>query len=387
MAWIVAFTLITLFWLRPAIGFWRRPKLRLASEDEFVAHYPALSVMIPFRNEADTIEETIERLRQQDYPDLEIILIDDNSTDNSGEIARRAIGNDPRFALYRAPAPPPDWLGKCSALAFAAEKARGEYFLFTDAGAYFSPRAFRLAIATALREGLDHLVLFPRFTYQTWLERATLATFSVFFLVGQRAWKAHVPRSGARVGLGAFNLIRRAVYNEIGGYPTLRLEVIDDVGLGHLVSEYGRPQGYTFAEADFRCTWAVGVLGIVRVLEKNAFPSLDYNYAAVPFFTLIVLSLCWLPFLGFFFVTGLIAQLLVALSLGTLFALHRLAAPNHPAWTFLFFPFGATVVELAVIRSAYLCFKRGGIVWRDRFYPTRLLREGSVFRKRPLSSR
>src|SRR5262245_7802582 len=190
------------------------------------------SVVLAARNEEARIEGTIRHLLRQSGVDIEIIAVDDRSTDGTGEILRRLAAEDARVRVQRVDALPEGWLGKCYACYVGASLATGEWILFTDADCWLKPDVIARALAVAAREQADHVTLTPGVAPETLGARA----WHLAFLMSVADWISKVNRDQPKryLGIGAFNLVRMAAYRECGGYEALRLTVLDDVKLGLL---------------------------------------------------------------------------------------------------------------------------------------------------------
>ncbi|MGH9678291.1 MAG: glycosyltransferase, partial [Candidatus Acidiferrum sp.] len=205
---------------------------------------PRLSIIVPALNEEQHIEEAITSLLNLDYPDYEVIAVNDRSTDRTGEIMERlaasAVG---KLRVLHVRELPPGWLGKPHAMWLAAQQAGGQWFLFTDADVKFRPDALRRAVHYAESSVTDHLAVIPTMEMKTAGERMMIAYIQCMSLFATfRFWKAPDPKSSEYVGVGAFNLIRRSVYEKLGSFAALRMEVVEDLKLGKLVKQHGFAQ-------------------------------------------------------------------------------------------------------------------------------------------------
>ena len=126
------------------------------------------------------MEAAARALLALDYPALEVVAVDDRSTDATGRILDRLAASDPRLRVRHVSDLPPGWLGKNHAMAEGAASATGDWLLFTDADVHFAPDALKRSMAFALRHGLGHCVAFPHFVAPGFLERAFVTTFAVF---------------------------------------------------------------------------------------------------------------------------------------------------------------------------------------------------------------
>src|SRR4051794_32863197 len=186
---------------------------------------PALSIVVPALNEAETVEPALRSLLALDYPRLEIIAVNDRSTDATGEILDRLAAEDARLRVVHVTDLPEGWLGKNHALHVGSAAASGEWLLFADADVVYAPDALRRAMALALARGSDHLVALPRILVEGFWEKTFVGFFMVMFSFRFRTWQAAWRRGYGYVGVGAFNMVRAAVYRALGGHAALRMEV------------------------------------------------------------------------------------------------------------------------------------------------------------------
>ncbi|HET7754914.1 MAG TPA: glycosyltransferase family 2 protein, partial [Anaeromyxobacteraceae bacterium] len=241
---------------------------------------PAVSVVVPCRDEAREVERAVRSLLAQDLPELQVVAVDDRSTDGTGEILDRLAALDERLTVVHVNELPAGWLGKNHACAVGARAATGEWILFTDGDVAFDPGAVRRAVAFARSRGLGHLAAAPRFVAAGMLERAFVGTFTVFASAGFRVWELDRAGTRAFVGVGAFNLVRRDAYQSVGGHERLALEVLDDVKLGLLLRRSGVPQGFAGASELAFVRWQPGFVRSVAGLLKNAFAAVEYRPVA-----------------------------------------------------------------------------------------------------------
>ena len=186
-------------------------------------HWPTVSLVAPARNEERNIERAVRSLVQLDYPHLQITLVNDRSTDRTGQILDALAAEFPQLNVVHLTELPAGWLGKNHALQLGADRSRGEWLLFTDADIIFEPTTLRRAIGYALAEKIDHVAATPETRMPSWLLRSFVVAFGVYFLLFVRTWAIRNPRSTAHVGIGAFNLVRTAVYRAVGGHEKIRM--------------------------------------------------------------------------------------------------------------------------------------------------------------------
>jgi glycosyltransferase involved in cell wall biosynthesis len=341
---------------------------------------PRVTIVVPARNEEEHLEAALRSLLALDYPDYEIIAVNDRSTDRTGEILDSIVAKDAsgRFQVMHVRELPAGWLGKTHAMWIAAERATGEWILFTDADVIFHPEALRRAIAYAEDTRAEHLVLFPTHIFHSVGERMMVAFFQTLFIFGHRAWKVSDPDCKDHIGIGAFNLVRRRVYQAIGTYAALRLQVVDDMKLGEVVKQHRYTQRTAFGPGLVRVRWARGAMGVVDNLTKNVFAVMLFRWyrALGAAFLLALLNLG--PFLGVLFALGWAKLGFVAAT--AVIALMYVGMWLHAReiWPVLFFlhPVSTVLYVYILLRSTFLTLWRGGVVWRGTKYPLHELRKG-----------
>ena len=343
---------------------------------------PRVSIIVPARNEEESIRETLVQLLALDYSNYEIIAVNDRSTDRTGQIIEVVAASSQSRGLLKVihiSELPSGWLGKTHAMWMAGQQASGDWLLFTDADVLFKPDSLRRAVAYAKAERADHVVLFPRMIMKGAGERMMIAFFQVLFVFGHRPWKVADPKARDHMGVGAFNLVRRPVYDAVGTYRTLRMEVIDDMKLGKVIKNAGFVQRNVSGEDLISLHWAKGAFGIIDNLTKNFFAVLSFQWWRT---VVTVVGLGFLnlgPFLGVWLAHGW-ARVPYAIALGSLFAIYcgislRSAVP--PYYSFLH-PVGTSLFMYILLRSMFHAFWNDGIVWRGTKYSLEELRKGMV---------
>lgn len=341
--------------------------------------WPTLSVIVPACNEEDTIEEALATLLAQDYPALEVVVVDDRSTDRTGALLDATAAKDDRVTVVHVEHLPEGWLGKVHALHVGFESSRGDFVLFTDADIHFRDDALRRSVALSLQDRLDHLAILPKFIAPTFWLRALIVAFGAGFLMSIRPHEVGKPGTKCYVGVGAFNLVRREALLRSEGLEWLRMEVGDDVGLGLLLHRAGARGAFYSAGEMIAVAWYRSLPEMVRGLEKNMYGiAFSYRLYRLLLATPITLAIMAGPLVA---LTQVDRPWLVAMGLAAAFASHayHLMVGRMARLGFvesLVAPFGAFVMMYIVLRSAFLCVKNGGIHWRGTFYPVEALREG-----------
>ncbi|HSB78699.1 MAG TPA: glycosyltransferase family 2 protein [Candidatus Methylomirabilis sp.] len=370
-----AASLVLAFWLWAAWMCWRGQKRLpyLAPAEGSPGSHATLSVIIPCRNEADALPRSVPSLIDQTYPNLEVILLDDRSTDGTGQVLQSLAQTCSRLRTIQIRTLPEGWLGKTHALWIGSQQARGSWLLFTDADVIFHPQCVEAAVTHAETHQLDHLVVIPRVETVGFWETILVSCFGLLFDLALRPWQVSNPRSSAHIGIGAFNLIRHSAYLAIGTHRALANAIVDDLELGRRVKQAGLRQAAVRAGDLLRVRWQVGLSGVVSGLEKNAFAGVGFSLLLASATCIALAGLGILPFVGAMVgpARGLWAA--AALTVSALQAAHSRNA-GLPAWSGPFHPLATAVLIYAVARSTFMALHRGSVVWRGTSYPLTSLR-------------
>ncbi len=339
---------------------------------------PLVSVIVPARDEAVFIESALRSLLGLDYPRLEVIAIDDRSTDGTGDIMDGVAATDHRCRVLHVTQLPPGWLGKNHANALGAARAQGEYLLFTDGDVQFAPDTLRHAVAAMRRGPLDHLSVVPDSMMTTLGEQFLMTYFIVQFSCVTRMWLTRFRWARrAFVGIGAFNMIRRDVYELIGGHQPLRMEIADDMMLGKRVKDAGHRQDVLLGASMVRVKWQTGMGGIVKGLEKNAFAAARFSVAMVLAAVVLQLGLGIGPIV---LMASGPARIPAAVLAGAMALTHVFVAQRsgYRLLAGLLYPVASLAFCYVLIQSTYRTLRDGGVRWRDTFYPLAELRAGMI---------
>jgi glycosyltransferase involved in cell wall biosynthesis len=353
--------------------------------------WPLLSVIICARNEADHLEAALDSVLQQDYPSLEIVLVNDRSTDATGEIIDRLAASNARVKAVNVTHLPAGWLGKVHALHQGVRHARGEWYLFSDADVYCQAGTLRRAVGYAIHHKVNHVTCLPELIISSafWLD-VTIRSFYLLLCIAARLAEVNRNKSKWPIGVGAFNLVEAAAFKRTPGFEWLRMEPGDDIGLGLMLKKVGARTRLLNADGAIRVPWYESLRAMIRGLEKNSFgPGANYSYLRQ---VLMVLSLwCLILAPPISMLVGFHAKDAALLGAGaaafmttfvTALAMPRRALRDILAYLFL--PIGTIVVSLIMLRSAWKCLRNGGIDWRGTHYPVEQLRRGQRVKFSPL---
>jgi GT2 family glycosyltransferase len=353
------------------------PKLSVADEPDATA--PDLTVIVPACNENESIEATLRSLLGSKGLRLQIIAVNDRSTDGTGErmdavaAEARATGGPHTLEVIHIDALPEGWMGKPHALELAAKQARAPWLLFTDGDVRFDERTLALAMRYALNEPADHVVVQLTMDKMGWAENAVLTSILALSQWNNRMWKVADPKARDFFGQGGFNLMRREVFERVGGFEPLRMEVTEDLRIGWKIKRAGYRQRILMGDGLARIHWMNGPLGIVGLLEKNAFAALRYRtgltlLVLASLAAQVILPLAALVSGGWTAVAGGLIYLSIAANF--------MAYKQWP-WLAVFYAPAIAIFTFALARSMVLTLWRDGVVWRGTHYKLDELRKAA----------
>jgi chlorobactene glucosyltransferase len=283
LSWIVLIFWISSF-LRTLLNLVLQKRVPLNAPDDG----PLVSIVIPARDEERAIERTVRALLSQTYRNLEVMVVDDRSTDGTSAILERLAVGDSRLHIVRGEEPPPGWLGKPWALHQGSRVASGEILLFIDADIIYAPQAIAAGVAQFLDASVPMITFLPRIEMRGFWENVALPQLALMLFTFLPLWLSNRTRiPWLAVGSGTGNMIAQADYEAIGGHETLKSAVVDDVGLAYHVRRSGRRTLVYRADDLVSVRIYHGGWEIVQGFTKNAFAILRRSYlgtaAAVAF--------------------------------------------------------------------------------------------------------
>ncbi len=249
---IFLFTLSTVaFLIALLILYWLHTQAWLDIQTPHIAPPaagPLVSLIVPARNEAKNIRCCVESLLAQDYPNLQILVLEDRSTDSTPVILAELAARDSRLVILAGRELPACWAGKPHALYQAAKSAAGEWLLFVDADTFLHPNAVSACLASAQKTGADlYTVMTEQITGSFW-ERVVMPLVMTALSVGFSPRKVNDPNTRDAIANGQFILIKRTVYDAIGGHEKLKNQIVEDKA----ISEQVKWNGYRLIVADGR---------------------------------------------------------------------------------------------------------------------------------------
>jgi len=343
------------------------------------AECPRISILFAARDEEEKMPGALATLMEIDYPELEVVAVDDRSRDATGRILDEFAAAHPRLRVVHVERLPDGWLGKPHGLQKAYEASSGEWLLFTDADVRFKPDVLRRVVSLVKTRQLDHLALLGEVEMVGFWETALITFFGLGFHLATNPSQVSNPRSSRYIGVGAFQMVRRSAYEASGTHKRLAMEVVDDMKLGKIVKEAGFRSGCAVAEDFVTVRWHAGLGNLVRGVTKNFFAGAGYDLRIVAAQLAGLVMMNILPFAGVLLGHGWIRALsaiavVIALSFHVGVAWVMRVSPLYA----LTQPLGAALFFYMLLLSTVVTLWQGGIVWRDTFYPLEELKKGVV---------
>ncbi|HVZ76639.1 MAG TPA: glycosyltransferase family 2 protein [Gemmatimonadaceae bacterium] len=357
---------------------------RSRSLDEQPADVPApaplVSVVIPARNEARNIERCVRSVLGTTYPNVEVIVVNDHSTDGTGDIAQRIAQGDARLAVLENPDLPAGWFGKQWACRTGAERARGEILLFADADTWHAPDLLGRAVNAMRARGADLMSVAGWQELGTFWERVVQP--QVFVMLAAR-YGGTESVSRARkaedvIANGQCLFVRREAYDALGGHEAVRGKVAEDLALAQLFWRSGRRVALVLGLDQLGTRMYTSLGELVRGWQKNVFaggresvPLGALGRAVYPFVLIATPLAPLLPVLALLLsplgvVSGAVtlwAAVCVAAGLAFWVGVYRFQ--RAPLWYALLYPLGCAVL-LYIATTSVLRGRRVG--WKGREY-------------------
>jgi glycosyltransferase involved in cell wall biosynthesis len=333
--------------------------------------WPKVSFIVPACNEQDYIEKSIKSLLNIDYPNIELVVVNDRSTDQTGVIADRLANNDTRIKIIHIKELPAGWLGKVHALNTGIQATHSDWILLADADIQFNKSALKKALTYCQTENIDFLTAVPDITTKNSILQMMIAQLfhqaTVFF----DPLRMNDPKNKTCYGQGAFLLLKRSTYEKSEKFEWLKMEAIDDTGLALMMRRAGAKMGAVSGKDEIQLEWYPSIKGFIQGVEKNAFAFSQYSMIILSGFIITVSFI----FLGFTLAPALSGSMTVQIfsifCLGIYLHSIQQQMKNIMAlklWQILLFPIAFITLPFVFLRAAVLAIWRKGIIWRGTFY-------------------
>jgi len=335
------------------------------------AEWPLVSIVVPARNEEREIRKAVTSFCTQDYAALEVIVVDDGSTDATPRILAELQARFGHLTVVKGQDPPEGWLGKPNALEIGRKHAKGEWLLFVDADVVYAPDLLRRVIPYVLRERAGMLFLYPRLTTGEVLEAAAMSTlYLAAFAVCPMFLVSRTKSKLLALGGGVFNLVRRDALEAGGAFESLRNAVVDDVGMGRVVKAAGYRQAVALAGPLIRIRMYDGFGETVEGFSKNAYPMFRRHWWLLPIPVVVGALVSLLPYAGFALaLAGGSVSVPASISLACMHViLAVLALRFRQSWCIAFLNPVRELCWWWIILRSFVRYRRHGVVWRGRTY-------------------
>jgi len=351
---------------------------RFKLPENVLAQKPLVSILIPSRNEEENIKRCIISLLKQDYENIEILVLDDNSTDDTARIVSELSQKDPRVKLYSGRPLKKGWLGKSYACWQLSKYAKGDYFIFTDADTLHFPNSISSSVACLLRYRIDALSVFAKQITVTLHERMIVPFGKYMILSFLPLYLIRKSRSVLFcTAIGQFMLFKREVYKKIGGHRSIKSEVIEDI----MLSKQVKRCGYKFMIFDGRrnlyCRMYKNFREVVRGHSRTIFAAFDYNIYIIIIAIILLSAIFLFPFIilpiGIFFdwpailVNLIILQIIIILIARTIFSMRF----KCKAVDIILYPISVVYLIYIAIDSIFNAKIGMGVNWKGRIYDVR----------------
>jgi cellulose synthase/poly-beta-1,6-N-acetylglucosamine synthase-like glycosyltransferase len=368
--------LILLFWLaallRTVVNLLSAPRLRAMLPKTT----PLVSIIVPARDEEEMIERAVRGFLGQTYPEIEVIVVNDRSTDGTGAILQGLAAEDGRLIVIDGEEPQPGWLGKPWALEQGSRRARGELLLFVDADVIYAPETVAAGVAYLERRDVSMIAFLPHIEMHGVWDHVVMPNLAMTVFMMLPSWLANRSRSALlAVGGGTGNFVRRDAYEAAGRHEALKDAVVDDVALARLVRKSGGRTEGVRAEAFVSVRMYRGLAAIVEGFTKNGFAVLGRSYLVLAVALVFSIVVHLYPFALAATGDGIGLATVAAI---TLTRVILFAALGYGITAAIFGHVPMIVIWMWIfIRSAWYTGIHRQLTWRGRTYDARRTRFGA----------
>jgi cellulose synthase/poly-beta-1,6-N-acetylglucosamine synthase-like glycosyltransferase len=339
---------------------------------------PAVSIIFSALNEEAAIADAVNSLMKIDYPNLEVIAINDRSTDRTGEILASLQLQYPNLKVLNIDTLPAGWLGKNHALYQGSQMAAGEWLLFTDADVIMQPDTLKRAMSYCMEHQTKHLTIAEKHVRNTFPLQILLFSQYLSVCMMLKPWRVRYRWSKRSLGFGVFNLVQKSAYAASGGHQAIAFECLDDLKLGALIKAHGFKQD-TVNGGDFiERQWYATLPEMIEGWKKNSFAFFEYRASWVVGGTILMLLLFLLPLLSIPFSHGYLFYLNVmnvclTLQIAMIICMYY----RIPIWFSLYYLPSILLMLYSIWNSMFTIYRQGGVVWRGTHYSLELLRKAA----------
>jgi chlorobactene glucosyltransferase len=337
---------------------------------------PLISILVPARDEEDNIRTCLESLQRQDYLNFEILVLDDNSTDNTAAIVAEMASKDSRIRLINGQPLPEDWAGKPFACYQLAQEAKGMWLLFVDADTIHEPNMLRSVLSLALEQKASLLSGFPRQLANSLPQKIVIPVFYFILLGWLPLWWLHRSRKPKpSMAIGQFFLFPRDEYWRIGGHKAVQSRIVEDIWMGMEISRRGGRHIAVDLSPVVSCNMYHDVGAAWHGFGKSIYSLIAMAPAGLAGLVLAAYFFYIAPFFWFwhgFFATpeSLVWRGVVVLQIAIMLFMRWLVDNRfrEPAISVWFHPLGMLFYLVNVLYSGGRWLVGTGVTWKERFY-------------------
>jgi chlorobactene glucosyltransferase len=354
---------------------------RLESIKNIKINFPRVSIIVPARNEEKYIRKCVDSLLKQDYPDFEIILVNDESSDKTLEIMKEYKKSNSIIKVLNVNQPGDDWIGKNWACYQGYLKSTGELLLFTDADSYHSEITLSLSVQNINHYRLDALTVMPRLICNDFYTQVTLPILTTFLHTRFSPLKVNNAKSKLGYFFGSYFIIKRKTYEKVGSHAAVKNEIIEDGALGKKVKEENFKIKMLRGESYVQAIWARNSSELFKAIDRLIIPLFKENRLKSTLLSIALFFLLIFPFVMFFLSLTLLGihpnafDFVVLLLTGStllILVLTNLIQLSRTLLSKKIYSLGGIVGATIIVSRFFwrlLISKRKSIVkWRDRLY-------------------
>ncbi len=342
---------------------------------------PRVSIILPARNEERYIRRCIDSLIKQDYPDFEIVLVNDESSDKTLDIMNEYQNSYPDIKVLSVNRPDEDWIGKNWACYQGYLKSNGNLLLFTDADSYHSENTMSLAVQNIIYYGLDAITIMPRLLSYDFFTKVTLPLLTTFMHTRFSPLKVNNAKSKIGYFFGSYFIIKRNTYEQVGSHESVKSEIIEDGALGKKVKEGNFKLRMVRGESYVQAIWARNSSDLSKAMDRLLIPMFKENRLKSTLLSIALFFLMIFPFMVFSLSLTLSVIhpnqfnfVILLLANMTLFIL-MLTNLIQISYTLFFnklytlgFIIGATIIVSRFLARIVTSNRKSVVNWRDRIY-------------------
>ncbi|NNK95571.1 MAG: glycosyltransferase [Desulfobacterales bacterium] len=339
-------------------------------------YQPLVTVIVPARNEAPSIEQGLRALCHQTYEKLEVIVVNDRSTDRTAEVIAKVRRHHPFLRVITIAALPEGWLGKTNAMHVGAREAQGEFLIFTDADVCLEKTTISRAVHVINEQQLDHLALVFQNSTKGRLLNALITDIGIGLMMLFKPWRVAVQKSRYFIGVGAFNMVRAATYHALGGHEKIRMQAVDDVFLGKMIKQHDFKQNCLLAYDYVSVPWYGSIDELISGLMKNVYAVFHYRLSWALGAIILVMLFFIAPLFFIFFTAGVTRYLFVlAIMIRISVSGAGMLKAGLPAGAIICLLITPLITIYIMLRAVWTTTRQQGITWRGNFYSLETLKQ------------